>query len=42
MTLDERQDIIFQIKANTRYTEEALNKLPDEKLIELYKVHVDG
>lgn len=37
----ERQDIIFQLVMNTRYTEEALNKLPNDKLIELFKEKVE-
>lgn len=37
----ERQDIIFQLMVNTRMTEEALNKLSNEKLIEMFRVHVE-
>lgn len=37
----ERQDIIFQLMMNTRYTESALNNLSNEKLIELYKAKVE-
>lgn len=36
----ERQDIIFQLMMNTRMTEEALNKLSNEKLIEMFRVYV--
>lgn len=37
----ERQDIIFQILVNTKFTEEALEKMSNKKLIELYKVKVE-
>lgn len=36
----DREQMIFQLTMNTRYTESALEKLSDEKLIELYKVKV--
>lgn len=36
----ERDDMIWQIMMATRYTEAALVKLSDEKLIELYKAKV--
>ncbi|WP_285865157.1 hypothetical protein [Lederbergia lenta] len=36
----DRRDMIWQIMMVTRYTEEALVKLTDEKLIELYKAKV--
>ncbi|WP_313894702.1 hypothetical protein [Psychrobacillus sp.] len=37
----ERQDIIFQLMMNTRMTEQALNKMSNEKLIEMYKAKVE-
>lgn len=37
----EREDMIFQLTMNTRYTEEALSKLSNEKLIELYQTRVE-
>ena len=36
----DREQMIFQIMVNTRYTEAALEKLSDEKIIELYKLKV--
>ena len=38
----DRDQMIFQIMVNTLYTEEALNKLPDEKIIELYQLKVEA
>ncbi|HLR16206.1 MAG TPA: hypothetical protein VK144_10285 [Bacillota bacterium] len=37
----DREHMIFQIMANTRYTEDALQKLSDDKIIELYKLKVE-
>lgn len=38
----DREQMIFQIMVNTRYTTEALEKLADEKIIELYKLKVES
>lgn len=38
----DRDQMIFQIMVNTRYTEEALQKLSDEKIIEMYKLKVES
>lgn len=39
---EDREQIIFQIMMNTRMTEVALNKMTNEKLIEMYKAKVEG
>lgn len=36
----DREQIIFQIMLNTRYSEEALEKMTDAELEELYKLKV--
>lgn len=38
----DREQMTFQIMVHTRYSEEALEKLPDDRLVELYKVKVEG
>lgn len=37
----DREQMIFQIMVNTRYTSGALEKLSDEKIKELYKLKVE-
>lgn len=37
----DREQIMFQLMVYTRYTEEALNRLSDNKLIEMYKAKVE-
>lgn len=36
------QDMIWQLTMNTKFTEEALIKMPTEKILELYRVKVLG
>lgn len=37
----DREQMIFQIMVHTRYTEEALQRLSDEKIIEMYRIKVE-
>lgn len=37
----DREQIIFQLMANTRYAEDVLEKMSDEKLLEMYKLKVE-
>lgn len=37
----DREQIIFQLLVHTIYTEEALMKLSDKQLVEMYKVKVE-
>lgn len=37
----DREQIIFQLMANTRYAEEVWDKMSDEKLLEMYKLKVE-
>jgi hypothetical protein len=37
----EREQMIFQIMLNTRFSEEALEKMTDEQLEEMYEVKVE-
>lgn len=36
-----RDDLIWQLMLNTKYTEEALEKMTDKELLEMYRVHVE-
>ncbi|WP_405100782.1 hypothetical protein [Oceanobacillus sp. FSL H7-0719] len=38
----DREQIIFQLMVYTLYTEDALKKLSDTELIEMYRVKVEG
>lgn len=42
MKMKERDYLIWEISMNSRYTEEALKKMTDEELEELYQVKVVG
>lgn len=35
-----RDDLIWQLMLNTKYTEEALEKMTDAELLQMYRVHV--
>lgn len=37
----DRDQMIFQVMVNTRYTEELLEKMSDKELLELYKLKVE-
>lgn len=38
----DREQVIFQIMMNTRFTEDVLRKMSDERLKEMYKLKVEA
>ncbi len=38
----DREQVIFQIMMNTKYTEDILRKMSDERLKEMYKLKVEA